>query len=69
MVARINPDGVDVRIPWGDMEVNHSVFVPCINIRLGKSQIGRAAKERSFGVVIQRSISDGVLGLRVWRTK
>lgn len=64
----LHPDGVRIVIPWDDMKVGMSVFVPCINTALAERQLGRIAARRKISLDAQERIEDGRFGLRVWRT-
>jgi|TARA_R110000822_G_scaffold9445_4_gene36622 hypothetical protein len=64
----IYPDGVTITVDWGAMEVDMSVFVPCINSEEAKLQAEKVAKKQGWRVKTQPRIEDGIFGVRIWRT-
>ena len=64
----LHPDGVRVVIPWDDMKVGMSVFVPCINTALAEKQLSKIAARRKISLEAHERVEDGRFGLRVWRT-
>jgi hypothetical protein len=64
----LHPDGVRVVIPWDDVKVGMSVFVPCINTELAERQLSKIAARRKISLEAQERIENGRFGLRIWRT-
>jgi len=64
----LHPDDVRIVIPWDDMKVGMSAFVPCINTALAEKQLGKIAARRKISLESQERIEGGRFGLRVWRT-
>lgn len=62
------PDGVRVVVNWGDMDVNASIFVPCVDTREATKQIKSLVNEKDWKIESRVCIEDGLLGVRVWRT-
>ena len=62
------PDGVTIVVPWDAMEVEMSVFIPCIDSEEAKKQVNKIAKKRAWKVRCQARVEEGRFGLRVWRT-
>jgi len=65
----INPDGLDIEIPWEDCEVGSSMFIPCINFNRAGSQLHRITKQVGVKVNKKRTIENGKIGLRLWIIK
>ena len=65
----INPDGLDIELPWEKCEVGSSMFIPCINFNRAGNQLHRVTKEIGVKVVKKRVIENGRIGLRVWIVK
>ena len=63
----IYPDGVTITVDWDAMEVDMSVFVPCINSEEAKLQADKIARKRGWKVKVQARIEDGKFGVRIWR--
>jgi len=63
----INPDGVEIKIPYDKWEVGMSVFVPAINLHRLKIQVKRVARKKGWRVESKGRVEDGKLGLRIWR--
>ena len=63
----INPDGVEIKIPYNKWEVGMSVFIPAINLAKLKTQIKRVARHKQWKIEIKGRVEDGKLGLRIWR--
>jgi len=64
----LSPDGVRIIVPWKDMKVQSSIFVPCLNTRLAETQVRWVFSQLKWQYVAQVRIEDKKMGLRVWRT-
>lgn len=62
------PDGLPVFVPWGDIHIGESIFVPCINQSRCKAQITRIAATYGMAFKYRTRVEHGILGLRAWRT-
>ena len=67
-VHDLDPDGVRVVVNWDKMQVNASVFIPCVNVDKAKKQAKNVAELKGWKVVTRVVVEDNKLGLRVWRT-
>jgi hypothetical protein len=65
---KLNPDGVPIRVPWGDIQIGESIFVPCINIPRCVGQIQGIGGKFGMRFAYRTVIEHGILGLRAWRT-
>lgn len=63
----IGPDGVVMVVDWDMMKVGNSIFIPCINVKLGLKQVGAIFKRRGWQLRAKVSIENHILGLRIWR--
>lgn len=71
MVRRLDdiaPDGVRVVIPWSELHVGGSFFVPCINVAQAQREVGVIADRLGYTLICRTRTEDKVLGLRIWRT-
>jgi hypothetical protein len=71
MVKRLNdidPDKVRIVIPWENLEVGHSFFVPCINMDTAKRQLLAIASRLGMTLTFRTRVEGHQVGLRVWRT-
>lgn len=71
MVKRVNdldPDGIRIIVPWGELRVGGSVFVPCIDTDVCEKQVQGVAKRLGMTLTCKRRIETPYLGLRIWRT-
>lgn len=64
----INPDGVEIVIPWDALVPGDSVFFPCINTDEGKAQVKSQFCYRGWECVVRAQIEHDIWGLRIWRT-
>lgn len=64
----IDPDGVRIVLPWNELEVGGSFFVPCINTATCERQLGVIAKRLGITLTTRLRLEGQHLGLRVWRT-
>lgn len=62
------PDGVTIVVPWEEMAVGDSVFVPCIDVVEAEIQVRSVKALLRIGLDTQRRIEAQKLGLRIWRT-
>jgi hypothetical protein len=70
MAKRINdldPDGVRIIVPWEELRVGGSVFVPCINTEACERQVQGVAKRLGISLTCRKRIEAPYLGLRIWR--
>ena len=63
----INPDGIEVYIPFKEWKPGLSVFVPALNVSKLKQQIKDAFKDRGWKPLMVECIEGGRLGVRIWR--
>jgi hypothetical protein len=71
MAKKINdldPDGLRIIVPWEDMQVDSSFFVPCINVELCWKQAVEIANRLGISLRCKQRIEAQCLGLRIWRT-
>jgi len=71
MTKKINdldPDGLRIIVPWQELHVGGSFFVPCVNIDACTRQVEEVAKRLGIGLTCRRRIEAKRLGLRIWRT-
>ena len=71
MAKRVNdldPDGVRIIVPWDELHVGGSFFVPCVNTDLCIRQVQGVAKRLGISLTCRQRIETPYLGLRVWRT-
>jgi len=61
------PDGVVITIPWEDMVVGSSVFVPCINTELAKKQARDIFEFMGWIIHSEIRVENGKYGVRIWR--
>ena len=66
--TEIAPDGVRILIPWGDILLGESIFIPCIRVDKCQRQVDSAADQFAMTFVGRVRIENGMLGLRLWRT-
>jgi hypothetical protein len=64
----IDPDGVRIILPWDELGVGCSFFVPCVNSDTCKRQIGVIAQRLGITLTFRARVEGQHLGLRVWRT-
>ena len=67
-VHDLDPDGVRIVVNWDKMQVNASVFIPCVNVNKAKKQAKNVTKLKGWKIVTRVVVEDNKLGLRVWRT-
>ena len=63
----INPDGVEVVIPWADFLVGASVFIPALDMTRLMRQMHREARLLGGKLVCRERIEGGKIGVRFWR--
>lgn len=66
-IGDLYPDGVTITVDWDAMDVEMSVFIPCIDSEKAKEQVKKVAKGRGWKMKYQARIEDARFGLRVWR--
>ena len=66
-ILDLDPDGVRIVVNWANMQVNASIFIPCVNITKAKEQAKGVAKLKEWKIITRVVIEDNKLGLRVWR--
>ena len=64
----LSPDGVRIIVPWKDMKVQSSIFVPCLNTRLAETQVNKLFLAWGWEYCADVRVEKGKMGLRVWRT-
>ena len=64
----LNPDGLVIRIPWFEMEVGDSCFIPCVNVELARVQLRTLSRDYGIPCTTRVRVEAGILGLRLWRT-
>jgi len=69
MLHDINPDGIRVTIHWDTFTVGTSLFVPCINSKKAREQLKKITNKKGFKTESRVSTENGLLGIRVWRTR
>ena len=67
-VNDLDPDGVRIIVPWRELHVGGSLFVPCINTEACERQIQGVAQRLGIRLTCRQRIEAQHLGLRVWRT-
>ena len=65
--GRVCPDGIIIEVNWDAFGVGTSVFIPAINLRELKIQVGKIARNKGFKIKYAERIENSKLGLRVWR--
>jgi len=65
----INPDGVEIEVPWREMEVGSSVFIPCFRTFDAALQIKRLGLALNMRFRTMPKLEGGYRGLRVWRVR
>ena len=63
------PDGVRVVVAWDSMVVGASIFVPCINTKKAREQLKKITNSKKFSTESRVCTENGLLGIRVWRTR
>jgi len=63
----LTPDGVRFYVPWYELEVGCSVFVPCINVVALQKQLVKKAKDLGIRIRYETRVENGIFGLRFWR--
>ena len=61
------PDGVVIVIPWEEMVVGASVFIPCINTELAKKQASKIFEFMGWIIHSEIRVENGKYGVRIWR--
>lgn len=64
----IDPDGLRIVIPWGELRVGSSFFIPCINTESCERQVQTVAKRLGIVLASRTRIEGPYMGLRFWRT-
>ena len=59
---------VSYLIEWRKFRKGYSFFVPCIDERAAREELNAVAKRLKMDIVTKVVITDGIKGLRVWRT-
>jgi len=59
---------VSYLIEWKKFRKGYSFFVPCIDERAAREELNAVAKRLKMDIVTKVVITDGIKGLRVWRT-
>jgi hypothetical protein len=67
-VNDLDPDGVRIVIPWEELDVGSSFFIPCIDVDKGRRQAAEVAYRLGMSLTARVRIEDNRLGLRIWRT-
>ena len=67
-VNELDPDGVRIIVPWQELHVGGSFFVPCINIETCEKQVQSVAERLGISLTCRQRIEAQRLGLRIWRT-
>jgi len=71
MAKKINdldPDGVRIVVPWEELHVGGSFFIPCVNVGECAKQVDDVAKRLGIGLTPRQRVEYHRLGLRIWRT-
>lgn len=63
----IGPDGVVIVVDWDLVKVGHSIFIPCINVKLCLKQVHNIFQRKGWKLRAKVSIEKHILGLRIWR--
>ena len=63
----IGPDGVVIVVDWDLMKVGHSIFIPCINVKLAIKQVRKIFERKGWKLRSKVCIEHNILGLRIWR--
>ena len=58
---------VSYQIEWKKFRKGYSFFVPCIDEKAAREELGRAARRLKIELATKVVIADGIKGLRVWR--
>lgn len=66
-LAALDPDGVEIIIPWGEMDVGSSVFIPCINTIEAMRQVRTITKFWGWRIHGKAMAKNDIWGLRIWR--
>jgi len=67
-VDDLHPDGVRIVVNWDDVVVGSSIFVPCINTTVARSQAQNVAARRKWTIKVTPRIENQLFGVRIWRT-
>lgn len=64
---KLEVEGVQVEIAWGEFIIGSSFFIPCVNTQAVMGHI--IPRAGSFGMKIQARgrVENGMWGVRVWR--
>jgi hypothetical protein len=71
MVKKLNdldPDGLRIVVPWEELAVGSSFFIPCVNVDTCERQARVIAGRLGMTLTFRHRIERQHLGLRVWRT-
>ena len=66
-IDELSPDGVIVKVRWGDMVVGSSIFIPCIDTVTAKKQVKKIAAQKGWECKLATRVEDKNLGVRMWR--
>ena len=64
----LDPDGVRIIVPWDQLHVGGSIFVPCVNTDLCRRQVDKVAERLGIRLTCRQRVEYQLLGLRIWRT-
>jgi hypothetical protein len=65
----IPPMKVTRRIPWREMEIGDSVFMPGRKIYEAYNTTRDARKRHNFVFACRTTVEEGIEGIRIWRVK
>jgi len=67
-VNDLDPDGLRIVVPWEELHVGGSFFIPCINVELCWKQSVEIAERLGIALTCKQRIEAQCLGLRIWRS-
>ena len=66
-IDELCPDGVIVKVRWGDMVVGSSIFIPCIDTVTAKKQAKKVLADKGWECKLATTVENKMLGVRIWR--
>ena len=60
-------EGIKYEVNWKAFKKGTSLFIPCLNPELAKTQVLAVTRRLRLKVLIKVVIEDGIRGLRIWR--
>lgn len=64
---KLEVEGVQVEIAWGEFIIGSSFFVPCINAQAVMGHVIPSAASFGMKIKARARVENGMWGVRVWR--